>query len=172
VTGLQTSDGFLGHARSPFPPIAQYAFLSDCESCALVAPSGSVEWLCLPRFDSPSIFGAMLDRDSGSFRLGPGDVEVPAGRRYLPGTMVLETTWMTRTGWLIVRDALLVGPWHHDDDRSGTHRRSPTDHDADHVLLRTVKCVHGAVELHLDCEPVFEYGSVDCEWEYAGHGYH
>jgi GH15 family glucan-1,4-alpha-glucosidase len=172
VTGLQTSDGFLGHARSPFPPIGQYGFLSDCESCALVAPGGSIEWLCLPRFDSPSIFGAMLDRDSGLFRVGPGDVEVPAGRRYLPGTMVLETTWMTRTGWLIVRDAMLVGPWHHDDDRSHTHRRSPTDHDADHVLLRTVKCVHGAVELHLDCEPAFNYGEVDCGWEYAGHGYH
>jgi GH15 family glucan-1,4-alpha-glucosidase len=86
--------------------------------------------------------------------------------------MVLETTWMTRTGWLIIRDALLVGPWHHDQDRSNTHRRSPTDHDADHVLLRTVKCVHGAVELHLDCEPVFEYGQVDCRWEYANDGYH
>ncbi|MFL5896418.1 MAG: YbhB/YbcL family Raf kinase inhibitor-like protein, partial [Thermoleophilaceae bacterium] len=167
-----SGDGFLLHGRSPFPPIAQYAFLSDCESCALVAPSGAIEWLCLPRFDSPSIFGAMLDREAGTFRLGPGDVEVPAGRRYVPGTMVLETTWMTRTGWLIVRDALLIGPWHHDRDRSHTHRRSPTDHDADHVLLRTVKCVHGTVELHLDCEPVFEYGEVDCKWDYAGHGYH
>src|SRR5438067_883251 len=158
--------------RSPFPPIAQYAFLSDCESCALVAPSGSIEWLCLPRMDSPSIFGAILDRDSGLFRLGPGDVEVPAGRRYVPGTMVLETTWMTRTGWLVIRDAVLIGHWHHEDDRSRTHRRSPTDWDADHVLLRTAKCVHGAVELHLDCEPVFEYGEVDCAWEYGGHDYH
>src|SRR5204862_512575 len=86
--------------------------------------------------------------------------------------LVLETTWMTRTGWMIVRDALLIGPWHHDDDRSNTHRRSPTDWDADHVLLRTVKCVHGAVELQMECEPVFDYGTRDCVWEYAGHGYH
>src|SRR3977135_1375709 len=50
VTTLQMSDGFLGHGRSPFPPIAHYGFLSDCESCALVAPSGAIEWLCLPRF--------------------------------------------------------------------------------------------------------------------------
>ena len=57
---------------SPFPPIADYAFLSDCEVCALVAPSGNVEWMCLPRFDGPSIFGAMLDRDAGVFRLAPG----------------------------------------------------------------------------------------------------
>jgi len=177
----QSGDGYVkagpyqeegrANGRSPFPPIAEYGFLSDCESCALVAPSGSVEWMCLPRMDSPSVFGAMLDRDSGLFRLGPGDVNVPAGRRYLPGTMVLETTWMTRTGWLVVRDALLVGPWHHDDERSHTHRRSPTDHDADHVLLRVVKCVHGTVELHLDCEPVFDYGAVDARWEYAGEGY-
>ena len=60
--------------RSPFPPIADYAFLSDCEATALVAPSGNVEWMCLPRMDSPSVFGAMLDRDAGGFRLGPADV--------------------------------------------------------------------------------------------------
>ena len=57
--------------RSPFPPIADYAFLSDCEVTALVAPSGTVEWMCLPRPDSPSVFAAMLDRDAGRFRLGP-----------------------------------------------------------------------------------------------------
>src|SRR5438045_4769525 len=128
--------------------------------------------MCLPRRHAPSIFGAMLDRDAGGFRLGPADTSVPAGRRYLPGTMVLETTWGTRTGWVIVRDVLLIGPWHHERDRSRTHRRSPTDYDADHVLLRTVKVVHGAVEVHLDCEPVFEYGTLDCGWEYAGDGYH
>ena len=97
-------------AASPFPPIADYAFLSDCETCALVAPSGSVEWLCLPRFDSPSVFGAILDRDAGMFRLGPDGVNVPAARRYLPGTMVLETSWGTRGGCIIVRDVLLIGP--------------------------------------------------------------
>src|ERR1700689_5593626 len=123
---------------SPFPPIAEYGFLSDCETTALVAPSGAIEWLCLPRIDSPSVFGAILDRDAGSFRLGPADVGVPAGRRYIPGTMVLETRRGTRMGGVIVRDALSIGPWYHEDERSETHRRSPTDHDADHVLLRLV----------------------------------
>jgi alpha,alpha-trehalase len=156
---------------SPFPPIADYAFLSDCEVCALVAPSGNVEWMCLPRFDGPSVFGAMLDRDAGSFRLSPIDTSVPAGQRYLPGTMVLETTWGTRTGWVIVRDVLLIGPWHHDDERSNTHRRSPTDNDADHVLLRTMRCVNGRVEMHMECEPRVDYGRKSVAWEYAGSGY-
>ena len=71
--------------RSPFPPIGDYGFLSDCETVALVAPSGNVEWLCSPRPDGRSVFASMLDRAAGSFRLGPTGVLVPAGRRYLPG---------------------------------------------------------------------------------------
>jgi alpha,alpha-trehalase len=157
---------------SPFPPIAEYAFLSDCETTALVAPSGAIEWLCLPRMDGPSVFGAILDRDAGSFRLSPVDQTVPAGRRYVPGTMIVETTWGTRTGWVIVRDVLLIGPWHHEDDRSQSHRRSPTDNDADHVLLRTLRCVNGSVEMNLECSPVFDYGATHPTWEYTAGGYH
>jgi alpha,alpha-trehalase len=161
-----------GLVGSPFPPIAEYGFLSDCETCALIAPNSNVEWLCLPRFDSPSVFGAILDRDAGLFRLGPADVEVPAARRYLPGTMVLETSWGTSGGWIIVRDVLLMGPWHHETDRSRTHRRAPTDYDADHVLLRLIRCVNGEVQVTLDCEPRFEYGQLHGSWEYTGPGYH
>jgi GH15 family glucan-1,4-alpha-glucosidase len=164
------SDG--GFGASPFPPIGEYGFLSDCTTCALIAPSGNVEWLCLPRFDSPSVFGAILDRDAGMFRLGPDGVSVPAARRYLPGTMVLETSWGTRGGWIIVRDVLLLGPWHHEDDRSETYRRSPTDYDADHVLLRLVRCVNGEVHVNLDCEPSFDYGRSPAHWDYGGNGYH
>jgi alpha,alpha-trehalase len=156
---------------SAFPPIAEYAFLSDCEINALVAPSGRVEWMCLPRPDSPSVFAAILDRAAGSFRFGPSGVSVPAGRRYLPGTLVLETTWRTRTGWLIVRDALCIGPWYHSQRRSATHRRPPTDHEAEHILLRTAKCIVGSVELSLDCSPVFDYGRSAAHWDYAGPGY-
>jgi len=156
---------------SPFPPINDYAFLSDCEVTALVAPGGSVEWMCLPRMDGPSIFGAALDRDAGYFRVSPTGVTVPAGRRYVPGTMILETTWQTRTGWVIVRDVLLVGPWHHDDERSHTHRRAPNDHDADHVLLRTIRCVNGQVEMSIDCDPKLDYGRERVAWEYDGPGY-
>ena len=156
---------------SPFPPIAEYAFLSDCEVNCLIAPTGRVEWMCLPRPDSPSVFAAILDRGAGSFAFGPTGVQVPAGRRYLPGTLVLETTWRTRTGWLIVRDALCIGPWYHSQRRSGTYRRPPSDHEAEHILLRTARCVVGQVELTLDCQPVFDYGHTEARWEYAGPDY-
>ncbi|HEU4673288.1 MAG TPA: glycoside hydrolase family 15 protein [Candidatus Limnocylindrales bacterium] len=153
---------------SPFAPIGDYGFLSDCETTALVAPSGNVEWLCVPRVDSPSVFGAILDRDAGGFRFGPEDVSVPAARRYLPGTNVLETSWGTDTGWVIVRDVLLMGPWDETPGMSTTHRRAPTDYDAEHILLRTVRCVNGSVQLSVDCEPVFEYGQRLGTWRYTG----
>src|SRR5256885_2569635 len=117
---VTTTDG-----RSPFPPIADYAFLSDCEVTALVAPSGNVEWMCLPRMDSPSVFGAILDRDAGGFRLGPADMTVPAGRRYPPGTNVLETTWMTPLGLLRVPHAPSNGPRRHEVERPHHHPPAP-----------------------------------------------
>ncbi|HEX4363887.1 MAG TPA: glycoside hydrolase family 15 protein [Solirubrobacteraceae bacterium] len=158
-------------AGSPWPPIADYAFLSDCETNALVAPSGNVEWMCVPRMDSPSVFGAMLDRDAGMFSLSPTDARVPAGQRYIPGTNMLETTWGTKTGWLIVRDVLLVGPWRHDRERSRSHRRSPTDYDAEHVLLRTLRCVNGMVNVRMECDPIYDYGRVRANWEYSADAY-
>ncbi|HEX4670731.1 MAG TPA: glycoside hydrolase family 15 protein [Solirubrobacteraceae bacterium] len=154
----------------PFPPIADYAFLSDGETTALVAPSGAVEWMCLPRLDSPSVFGALLDRDAGWFRLGPADVAVPVARRYVPGTMVLETTWSARSGWLVVRDALLVGPWHHEDGYPESHRRAPTDYEADRVLLRELCCSNGEVQIALECAPVFDYGRRVARWKYEDPG--
>ena len=157
---------------SPFPRIGQYAFLSDCETTALVAPSGNVEWLCLPRMDSPSVFASILDRDAGGFRLGPSDIMVPAARRYLPGTMVLETSWDCDEGWIIVRDCLVMGPWRHEHPERTSHVRPPTDYDAEHTLLRMVRCVNGAVQLSLDCEPVFDYGRVRARWSHTDQGYH
>jgi GH15 family glucan-1,4-alpha-glucosidase len=158
--------------ESPFPPIADYGFLSDCETTALVAPSGNIEWLCLPTTDSPSIFAAVLDRHAGGFRFGPADVRTPTARRYLPGTVVLETSWGTPTGWIIVRDLLLIGPWHHEHELSQTHQRAPTDYDADHVLLRTVRCVNGEVQVELECEPMFDYGRQAAVWDHTDLGYY
>jgi GH15 family glucan-1,4-alpha-glucosidase len=99
----------IGAAAPSFHPIASYGFLSDCRTSALVAPDGAAEWLCLPRFDSPSVFGAILDRTAGAFRFGPKGVRVPVAVRYVPGTNVLETTWMTEGGdWLVIHEALAI----------------------------------------------------------------
>ena len=154
------------HLRST--PIGEYGFLSDGEVSALVSPGGAVEWMCVPRFDSPSVFGSILGRHAGSFRIAPDDVTVPADVRYLPGTMILETSWGTPTGWIIVRDALLIGPWHHEDDRSKTYQRTPNDYEAEHILLRTIRCASGEVQTIVDCEPVFDYGRARATWAYTG----
>jgi len=96
---------------------------------------------------------------------------VPSARRYLPGSLIMETTWQTHTGWLIVRDALVMGPWHDIETRSRTHRRTPMDWDAEHILLRTVRCVSGTVELVMQCEPSFDYHRVSASWEYSAQAY-
>jgi GH15 family glucan-1,4-alpha-glucosidase len=150
-------------APSPFTPIADYAFLSDCHTGALIAPDGGIDWLCAPSFDSPSVFGSLLDREAGTFRLGPFGVSHPTARVYVPGTNVLETTWRTPTGWIVVRDALTMGPRDHEDQIT-PHTRPPADDDADHLLVRTIECLDGRVEVELVCEPVFDYGRTPAEW--------
>jgi alpha,alpha-trehalase len=148
---------------SPFPPIADYAFLTDCHTGALVSSDGSIEWLCLPHFDSPSVFGAILDRGAGAWRLGPYGVYVPAGRRYIPGTNMIETTWKTPQGWLCVVDALTIGEWH-DNKEGSSHTRPPTDFDADHVLVRRIECIQGQVQVEFVCEPMLDYGATAASW--------
>ena len=89
-------------APSPFPPIADYAFLSNCHTGALVAPDGAIDWLCVPSFDSPSVFGTLLDRQAGYFRLGPFGINHPTARVYEPGSNVLVDD---------VEDAVGLGRW-------------------------------------------------------------
>src|SRR6186713_1179504 len=79
-------------APSPFSPIADHAFLSNCHTGALIGADGGVGWLCVPSFDSPSVFGTLLDRQAGYFRFGPFGVNVPTARAYEPGTNTLSTT--------------------------------------------------------------------------------
>jgi GH15 family glucan-1,4-alpha-glucosidase len=150
-------------APSPFPPIADYAFLSDCHTGALVAPDGAVDWLCAPSFDSPSVFASLLDRQAGFFRFAPFGINHPAARAYVPGTNVLVTTWKTPLGWVVVRDALTMGPREHPDSIT-PHTRPPADDDADHTLVRIVECQEGQVEIDLVCEPAFDYGRTAAEW--------
>ncbi len=150
-------------APSPFPPIADYAFLSNCHTGALIAPDGGIGWLCLPSFDSPSVFGTLLDRQAGHFRLGPFGINHPTARVYEAGSNVLSTTWKTPSGWIVVRDALTMGP-RATEDAVTPHTRPPADDDADHLLVRTVRCLEGSVEIDLVCEPAFDYGRTSADW--------
>jgi len=149
----------------PFPPIGSYGFLSDCHTAALVSFSGSVEWLCCPRFDSPSTFAALLDRDAGHMTLRPQGVIVPISRRYSPGTLVIETTWVTDTGWAVVKDALTIADWvPSDGDRESKRGRPDTEHESDRSLLRTITCIDGWVEMEMECLPRFAYGAEAARW--------
>jgi GH15 family glucan-1,4-alpha-glucosidase len=144
-----------------FPPIGSYGFLSDCHTSALVSFDGAVEWLCLPRFDSPSAFAALLDRDAGHFKLAPRRVVVPISRRYVPGTLVIETTWVTPTGWVVVRDALTIAEW---EEQGGSGGRPKTGHESDRSLLRLMTCIDGEVEMEMECLPRFAYGVETAGW--------
>ena len=131
-------------------PIADHALLSDCHSSALVDSSGSVEWLTFPRFDSPSVMARLLDGAGGHWSIRPvGDFSTT--RRYLDETMVLETTFLSATGTLVLTDALVMGP-----DNEG-HRLGK---DAPHILVRNATCVDGEVEIEVLYAPRPEYGLV------------
>jgi GH15 family glucan-1,4-alpha-glucosidase len=139
-------------AASPatYTPIAEYGLLSDCNSAALVGRDGSIDWLCLPRFDGSAVFARILDPAAGHWSIRPaGDFRVE--RRYADGTLVLETTFTTEAGVVRVRDALAFAPG------QGGHDLGL---DAPHELLRAVEGVAGTVELVMELAPRPEYGLV------------
>jgi GH15 family glucan-1,4-alpha-glucosidase len=131
-------------------PIAEYALLSDCRSAALVSKDGSVDWLCFPRFDSPSVFGRLLDARAGHWSIRPtGHAEV--SRRYVDDTMAVETTFSTPAGTAVLVDALAVGP---------NERGHELGAGAPSVLMRQVSGVDGEIELELEYAPRPEYGLI------------
>ena len=107
----------------------------------------------------------------GFFRLAPFGINHPTAVTYEPGTNVLETTWKTPNGWIVVRDALTMGPRDHEDTIT-PHTRPPADDDADHMLVRTVECLEGSVEVELVCEPAFDYGREPATWTLVGDDRH
>ena len=131
-------------------PIADYALLSDRHSAALVGLDGSIDWLCFPRFDSPSLFGRLLDDGAGHWSLGVADV-TSVSRDYLDRTMVLETTYVTATGTAVVVDALAMGEG---------NRGHALGRDAPHLLLRRIECRAGEVAVDVEFVPRPEYGLV------------
>jgi GH15 family glucan-1,4-alpha-glucosidase len=131
-------------------PIAEYGLLADCNSAALVSRDGSIDWLCLPRYDSPAIFTRLLDPDAGHWSIRPAavyDVE----RRYVPGTLVIETTFTTDDGVVRLRDAMAF---------ARGQRGHELGFDAPHEVLRSVEGVSGKVELEMVLAPRGEYGLV------------
>lgn len=131
-------------------PIGDYALLSDCRSAALVGSDGSIDWLCLPRFDSPAVFGRLLDEDAGHWWIRPrGHIEV--SRRYLTDSMVLETTFRTPTGTVVLLDALAMG---HRERAHALGTSSPG------ILLRQVTCTNGSVALETSFAPRPEFGLI------------
>src|SRR6266849_3003115 len=97
--------GPAGQARGS-QPIAEYGLLADCNTAALVARDGSIDWLCLPRYDSESVFGRILDPDAGHWSIRPAGA-FTSERRYLAGTLVVETTFTTGSGTVKLTDALV-----------------------------------------------------------------
>jgi len=131
-------------------PIGDYGLLADCNSAALVSRAGSIDWLCLPRYDSPALFARILDPDAGHWSIRPAG-EFTAQRHYVPGTLVMETTFTTDTGVARLRDAMAFAPG---------QRAHDLGFDAPHELLRSVEGVSGSVELTLELAPRPEYGLV------------
>jgi GH15 family glucan-1,4-alpha-glucosidase len=129
-------------------PIGSHALLSDCHSAALVTAAGSVDWLCWPRFDSPSVFGRLLDDTAGHWSIRPAG-RFSADRRYLDRTLVLETSFHTPGGTVVVTDALAMGV---DNYGHALGRRVP------HLLIRSVTCVGGVVDVEVSYAPRPEYG--------------
>jgi len=146
----------------PYRPIEDYGIIGDCASAALVGTNGSIDWLCWPRFDSPSIFARILDANKGGyFQICPaGDYSVE--RRYRPDTNVLETTFTTDAGVLRLTDLMPVA------DR-GAYRRELWPQ---HEILRRVECVEGSVEVTVICDPRLGYATIDPSLEDRGaHGF-
>jgi GH15 family glucan-1,4-alpha-glucosidase len=132
------------------PKIQDYAIVGDCRSAALISNGGSIDWLCLPRFDSPSIFAAMLDPvRGGRFTIHPPQ-SLNVTRRYVGHTNVLETTFITQTGELRITDLMTVA-----SESAKARELFP-----DHEILRKVECRKGTVEVEVLFDPRPDYARV------------
>jgi hypothetical protein len=149
TAGTASANRPIGEAH-PSVPIGEYGLLADCNTAALVSRDGSIDWLCLPRYDAPSVFGRILDPDAGHWSIRPA-ASFTAKRRYLPGTLVIETTFSTETGVVRVTDALAFAEG---------QRGHALGYDAPHELLRSVQGLGGEVELVFELAPRTEYGLV------------
>jgi GH15 family glucan-1,4-alpha-glucosidase len=142
-------------SRQPDQPLETYGFLSDCHSAALVAADGSVDWWCVPRFDSPSVFGALLDPDAGHWRITPHGKDVQYEQQWRQDSLTLTTTMRTPRGRVTVDDALALAPGARGHDIG---LRTP------HTLVRVVEVVEGEADLDVEISPRLEYGLTTPRW--------
>jgi GH15 family glucan-1,4-alpha-glucosidase len=139
-------------AGTPYPPIGDYGLIGDMHSCALVSRAGSVDWCCFPRFDSPSVFGRILDwQRGGYFSIAPLDIKA-VRRRYLPETNILETEFETDSGRATLTDFMPVHPH--------TKPEEPREVGTMQQIVRMLKCTAGSLRFAVECQPRFDYGSV------------
>jgi len=144
----------LGYGVGTAPPIGDYGIIGDCRAAALISRSGSLDWLCWPWFDSPSVFAAILDTEKGGFwRIAPAH-EYASSRRYLPGTNVLLTEFQTDSGTLRVTDCMPVYDLQYE-------RRHVV---ADREILRVLECTSGQVQLNAVYAPAPKFGGCSCRW--------
>jgi len=132
-------------------PVDQHALLSDCGAAALVTSAGSVDWLCLPRFDNAPVLARVLDNEAGHFSIAPVGGGIASSRRYRPYGLVLETIWETADGALELTEAMMLGRREQGHELG---RSSPG------VLLRQVRCTRGAVTVQVEYAPRPEFGLV------------
>jgi GH15 family glucan-1,4-alpha-glucosidase len=133
------------HSASAYPLIADHGLIGDLQTSALVATDGTIDWFCAPRFDSPSIFGALLDHARGGhFRVRPADDGVTTKQLYFPDTAVLVTRFLTEAGVGEVVDFMPVS-----DPTTATDR---------HRVVRLLRCVRGRMGFDIEVAPRFDYG--------------
>src|SRR5262245_8607078 len=141
---------------NPYPAIDDHGLIGDLQTAALVATDGTIDWFCAPRFDSPSIFAALLDRRKGGyFRIAPEGTDYVTKQLYLPGTPILITRFLSADGVGEVVDFMPIA------GAVATDR---------HRLVRMMRCVRGSLRLGLDCQPRFNYGRDDHEVELTPDG--
>src|SRR5438067_10401011 len=139
-----------------YQPINSYGVIGDCRSAVLVAPDGSVDWGCLPDFDSPAIFCRLLDAEHGGYyQITPSDGTIPGSQRYLRGSNVLQTRFSSTVGEVVLTDFMPVetlSAWPYQGMNNNTWTR---EDGSCHCLVRSVECTYGelVVTMRLKVSP-------------------
>src|SRR2546425_1693950 len=143
-----------------YQPITSYGIIGDCHSTVLISPDGSVDWACLPDFDSPAIFCRLLDAEQGGyFQITPTDTTIPGSQRYLRDSNVLQTRFASISGEIVLTDFMPVETlcaWPHQEMKHTTWTRKDN---SCHCLVRIVECTHGEMSVTMKLKVSPHYAS-------------